>query len=211
MTNECPICEGTAETRREFREITVQGRTVSAEHEFIWCEECQEEFYTPEMMDAVLSRAADVIRRAERAIPAAQIFALRNRLGYSQAEFETILGTGPKTVTRWERGLIVPGGAANTLLRIFLDDPEWAHRIAREKGITQPLRAPIGTQAIYANRVRTPFRVAETLDMYGYVNSLSSLLQDLEADASGEGSPSLPFEGPRWFLSGHGAPFEPVH
>lgn len=58
-------------------------------------------------MDAVLRRAADQIRDEEGLLGPHEIRAIRERYRLSQADFERLLGTGPKTVTRWERGTVV--------------------------------------------------------------------------------------------------------
>jgi len=204
MAFECPVCDGHAQGKRGIREITVEGRTVSAEHEFLFCGSCNEEFYTPEMMAATLRRAADVIRRTENSVSAADIYTLRSNLGYSQSEFETILGTGPKTVTRWERGTIVPSGAASTLLRVLMEQPDIAHRIARQRGIRAEPNSRLFGTVVFLNHARPSPRLAEARDVYAFGNSLSALLQDLEEDATVEAAPSLPFEGPSWYMKRHG-------
>jgi putative zinc finger/helix-turn-helix YgiT family protein len=131
----CPICNGEVVLAREVRDITVGKRTVAVEHEFYRCGACAEELFEPEMMDAVMIRAASKIREEDGTLAPVEIAAIRRDLGYTQAELETILNTGAKTVTRWERGTVAPTGPADTLLRLLARHPEMAHQIAEEKGI----------------------------------------------------------------------------
>ncbi|MDB4948362.1 MAG: putative transcriptional regulator [Gemmatimonadetes bacterium] len=131
----CPICDGAVVLTREMRDITVGRRTVRVEHEFYRCGGCAEEYLEPEMMDAVLAHAAAAIREEDGTLAPVEIAAIRRDLGYTQAELETILNTGAKTVTRWERGTVSPTGPADTLLRVFGRHPDVAHEIAEAKGL----------------------------------------------------------------------------
>lgn len=134
----CPMCEGTAAPVREEREIRLGRRRTRAVHEFFRCQRCGEEFFLPGQMDAVLRRAADQIRHEEGLLGPDQIRAIRERYRISQAEFERLLGTGPKTVTRWERGTVVQNRATDSLLRLVAEDPENAAKLARWHGVQLP-------------------------------------------------------------------------
>lgn len=50
---------------------------------------------------------------------AAEVFAVRNRLGLNQTQLAQLLGVHPLTVSKWERGLLVPSPHQKTLLRSF--------------------------------------------------------------------------------------------
>jgi HTH-type transcriptional regulator/antitoxin MqsA len=134
----CPVCDGAVVLTRETRDISVGMRTVAVEHEFHRCEPCAEEFFEPEMMDAVLRRATNRIREEDGLLTPREIADLRRTLGYTQAEFETILNSGAKTVTRWERGTVAPTGSTDTLLRVLRKHPDLAHELAGERGIGRP-------------------------------------------------------------------------
>ena len=55
---------------------------------------------------------------------AAQVRALRARLGLSQAQFARRFGFTVDTVQQYEQGRRVPSGPASTLLRVIESDPD---------------------------------------------------------------------------------------
>jgi putative transcriptional regulator len=70
--------------------------------------------------DADIARATLV-----RPLPApAQIRALRDRLGLSQAAFARRFGFSIDAIRRYEQGSRIPSGPAATLLRVIAADPE---------------------------------------------------------------------------------------
>lgn len=48
----------------------------------------------------------------------------RNRVNMSQSEFAKLLGVSVRTLQDWEQGRRQPSGAAKTLLRIAVQNPE---------------------------------------------------------------------------------------
>ena len=114
----CPICDAAAQLVRSPRELTVGRRQVVVDDERMRCTECGEEFYLPGQLDATGRRAAEQIRREEGLLFPDEIRAIRQRLGMTQAEFEQLLGTGPKTVVRWERGTVSQSATADRLMRL---------------------------------------------------------------------------------------------
>jgi len=48
----------------------------------------------------------------------------RTRVGLSQEEFARLLGVSMRTLKDWERGRRTPTGAARTLIRVALHNPE---------------------------------------------------------------------------------------
>jgi putative transcriptional regulator len=55
---------------------------------------------------------------------AAWVRRVRRRAGFSQAEFARRIGISVATVRDWERGKLLPQGAARTLLRVIDRVPE---------------------------------------------------------------------------------------
>jgi len=49
---------------------------------------------------------------------------IRRKVGLSQSRFAALLGVSVRTLQDWEQGRRVPSGAARTLLRIALRNPQ---------------------------------------------------------------------------------------
>ena len=75
-------------------------------------------------MDLAMKRASDVVHSTELLLTPDEIKAIRHQFGLTQTEFERLLGAGPKTVVRWERGTVIQNGATDALLRVLRDVPE---------------------------------------------------------------------------------------
>jgi HTH-type transcriptional regulator / antitoxin MqsA len=120
----CPICEGSIEEIAEEREVSIGNRTALVLDQFFRCQECGESFYAPGQMDATMRRASDAIRAAEGLLLPSQIRGIREGLGLTQQAFEKLLGVGPKTVVRWEKGSVFQNKATDALLRVVGRFPE---------------------------------------------------------------------------------------
>jgi putative transcriptional regulator len=58
----------------------------------------------------------------------------RHKLGLSQSEFATFIGTAVGTVRKWELGTRQPSGAARTLIEVIKTEPKAVRRaIAKSK------------------------------------------------------------------------------
>ncbi len=58
----------------------------------------------------------------------------RHKLGLSQREFASFIGTGVGTVRKWELGTRQPSGAARTLIEVIKAEPKAVRRaIAKSK------------------------------------------------------------------------------
>ncbi len=79
--------------------------------------------------------ASDKLRDEERLLRSSQIRSIRMRLGLAQHRFEQLLGVGPKTVVRWEKGTVFQNGATDSLLRLIADVPGAAAYLARIHGV----------------------------------------------------------------------------
>ena len=111
------------------REIAIGHWSATVEDNFLRCPDCGEEWYLPGQMAATQKRAAAVIREKHRIMSPERIRALRIRMGLTQISLEELLGVGPKTVTRWERGSVVPGAPVSRLLELLESDPYTAVRL----------------------------------------------------------------------------------
>jgi HTH-type transcriptional regulator/antitoxin MqsA len=70
---------------------------------------------------------------------------LRKRLGLTQHAFEKLLGVGPKTVLRWEKGTVFQNRSTDSLLRVIDAVPDSAQFLARLKGMTLPDPSRVAT------------------------------------------------------------------
>lgn len=138
MTEHCPICDAPGNRVRERREVTLGRRSVEVKHERFRCPECGEEWYTPDQMTRAQELAAREIRAAEGLLTPAAIRGIREALELSQADFESLLGFGPKTVGRWERGTVIPNASSDLLIRVVGSFPEVVRFLALKSGVALP-------------------------------------------------------------------------
>lgn len=150
IAEQCHVCGGEALPVRELTETRIGKRKVAIEAERMRCRDCNTEFYLPGQMLAEQRAAAALVRSEDNLIDENQIIAIRKRLGLTQAQMEKLLGVGPKTVVRWERGTVFQSSAMDKLLRVIEDVPGAAeylaklHRVALSDALQGPaLPAPI--------------------------------------------------------------------
>lgn len=82
-----------------------------------------------------MRRASDAIRQAEGLLSSEAIRDIRKGLGLTQQVFERLLGVGPKTVVRWEKGTVFQNRSTDSPLRIIDALPESARFLARLHGV----------------------------------------------------------------------------
>jgi putative zinc finger/helix-turn-helix YgiT family protein len=73
----------------------------------------------------------EAICRAVGLLTPAEIKAIRERLGSTQAEFARLTGIGEATVSRWERGRVLPNRAMDRYLRLLDAYPEAVRALRR--------------------------------------------------------------------------------
>jgi putative zinc finger/helix-turn-helix YgiT family protein len=111
-----PLREETITDRFEYRPdgeepLTVEVCDVPVEV----CPKCGEKYLGPA---AVRVQHAAVCRALGLLTPE-EIQAIRERLGPTQAEFARLTGIGEATISRWERGRILPNRAMDRYLRLL--------------------------------------------------------------------------------------------
>lgn len=136
----CPVCDAAMTPVAEEREVSVGRRSALVLDHFVRCSGCGEEVYLPGQMEQVQRRAARAIRTREGLLQPEEIRALRERLELSQAGFEALLGVGPKTVVRWERGTVFQNAATDALLRVIDRFPGVVGFLAELHGLEHPAR-----------------------------------------------------------------------
>jgi HTH-type transcriptional regulator/antitoxin MqsA len=131
----CFQCGGSATAVEEPHTRSMSGRDVTFMDRFFRCPACGEAFYTGGMADDSLRRATAVLRAEDGLLAPAAIIAIRRTYGLTQAGMERLIGAGPKTVVRWERGTVAQNRTADTLLRVLRDRPDVVAALAEERGV----------------------------------------------------------------------------
>ncbi len=132
----CPECGGAVSRGQHSIDMHIGRRTVSITGSFERCNgECREVYFAPGEMDAAMRRASEAIRLEEGLLLPDEIKAFRKRVGLTQPQMEDLIGAGPKTVVRWEKGTVIQNGATDTLLRLLRDVPEALRHKLASKGI----------------------------------------------------------------------------
>lgn len=121
--SECPLCG--ADVKRVHASIPIQvgARSVPVAGDYSTCTGCGEVFFGPGEMDRAMRAASSVVRQEEGLLQPEEVRSIREGLDLSQADFERLLGVGPKTVVRWEKGTVFQNGATDSLLRLLRDVP----------------------------------------------------------------------------------------
>jgi len=86
-------------------------------------------------MDDAQRAASNQIREEDGLLLPGDILDIRSRYSLSQADLERVLGVGPKTVVRWERGTVFQNKATDTLLRVLREFPEVVGFLAAQNGV----------------------------------------------------------------------------
>ena len=132
----CMRCSGEYVEVTEPVTLRVQGRTVTAENTFLRCPLCGDTVASLDQTAELQRRVGAAIRADENLLQPGEIAAIRTSLGLNKRQFERLLGTGPKTVVRWESGTVFQSRTADRLMRGIRDVPGMADYLARMHGVT---------------------------------------------------------------------------
>ena len=99
------------------------GAVLSYQDTLTSCSACGDRHYTYEQALASGRARAGALRRHAGLLAPDDIRAFREREGLTQAQLEALLGTGAKTVVRWERGTVCQSRSADQLLRLLIGNP----------------------------------------------------------------------------------------
>ena len=147
MTQEarlCPQCgQGDLASAIESRPVRADdGTELEFSDVFTKCASCGNEFYTREQSLAASRARATALRNHDGFLGPEGIKKIREKYGVSQAQLETVLGVGSKTVVRWERGTVCQSRAVDTLLRTFDEFPFVFWHWAESRGVE--IKLPFG-------------------------------------------------------------------
>lgn len=134
----CYVCSGDALLVQAPRRVKVGRRKVDIIDDFMQCRECGEEYYLPGQMEESQRRAAVVLAARSASLSPAQIRSIRDELGITQAEGERLVGAGPKTWVRWERGTVSPNSLTVLVLRMLRDLPGAREYVAQANSVVLP-------------------------------------------------------------------------
>ncbi|MFL5540165.1 MAG: type II TA system antitoxin MqsA family protein [Longimicrobiaceae bacterium] len=131
----CYLCGSPAPLVTGARETVMGSRPITFEDEYYQCSNCGEKFYVGAMADESFRRAAAAVRKEDGLLVPDEIREIRARYGLSQANLEKLIGSGEKTVVRWERGTVAQNATADTLLRVLRDHPEVVAKLAERREV----------------------------------------------------------------------------
>jgi len=129
------MCGGDGKLVVEQRRISVGHYSTLVDDEFYRCATCGAEWTVGDQMEVIQQKAAKLIREEHGLLSPERIRAIRTRYGWTQSDLEQVLGAGPKTVVRWEKGSVVPAAAANTLLEVLERNPDVARQLSLERSV----------------------------------------------------------------------------
>jgi len=123
----CGECGGRVAQSFEAISVDLRGETISVDGiDHGRCTQCGEVYLDLDSTERLQQETVRRLRKARGLLTPAEIRDLRTSLGLSQARFEKLLGTGPKTVVRWEKGTVFQSVTADKLMRLLLAKPELA-------------------------------------------------------------------------------------
>lgn len=120
----CGICssDNVREIKKEHR-ARYKNDTVVVSVEAFHCDDCSEDFFTPDKARLYTRAVKNEIRKKDGLLSPERITEIRKKLGLTQEELEHLLGTGPKVVVRWESGKVIQGSGHDNLLRLLEREP----------------------------------------------------------------------------------------
>lgn len=155
MTAErCLACGATAVTERVEPLTVAEGeQTRTLQDRRMVCGACGTVSYAGAQISEHARAVAAAVREMAGLLPPEALRDLRERYRLRQTELERMLSVGPKTWTRWERGKVPQGKAADTLIRLLTEDPDVTRRLMARAGIDNP-EATAALDALEAEAAR---------------------------------------------------------
>lgn len=134
--NTCALCGNPMTLVQERDQIFIGNREATVDVQRYRCDACDEVFYTKEQALAAQRDAATFLRQQEGLLTPDEIRSARLNWGLSQSALERLLGVGPKTVVRWERGTVFQNSSTDQLLRVLIAVPKAFEFQASQRGLT---------------------------------------------------------------------------
>lgn len=130
----CPQCNGALTRVDTVVDARLGRRTIDVPGQYDGCQGiCREVYFLPGEADDFMRRATDLLHTQEGMLPPQEIRGIRARYDLTQEQLKRLLNVGPKTVARWERGMVFQNSATDTLLRLLRDVPAVYPHLLRER------------------------------------------------------------------------------
>ncbi len=89
-------------------------------------------------LEASVRQGGRILRERDRAartfeLPEADVAAIRETYGLSQAKFASLMGISVRTLQNWEQGRRIPRGPARVLLRVVALHPDVVLDVVRPR------------------------------------------------------------------------------
>jgi HTH-type transcriptional regulator / antitoxin MqsA len=140
----CGKCGGKVSASQGPISIEMRGETITVpdvEHGI--CRSCGETYLDLCGIQRVQEEAVRRVKQAKGLLTSGEIRDLRRSLGLSQTGFQRLLGTGPKTVVRWEKGTVFQSATADRLMRLLRARPELAELLGEAPHVTRCPDRPV--------------------------------------------------------------------
>lgn len=127
----CGACGGRVALFTGALPFSVRGETVEVpgiEHGA--CADCSEVYLSLDAAEQLQTEAIRMSKAARGLLAPNEIREIRRSFAMSQVTFEELLGVGPKTVVRWEKGTVFQGATADRLMRLLRAQPELSRILA---------------------------------------------------------------------------------
>jgi putative zinc finger/helix-turn-helix YgiT family protein len=135
-------------TKVEQTVVADDGVSLPYVDELMVCDACSERLYTPRQSLASSRNRAGALRTHSGYLGPDEIRALRERFGITQAYLEQLLGTGRKTVVRWESGAVCQNATAESSLRLIDKVPGAFEVLAARAGLPVTAVVPVAEPGI---------------------------------------------------------------
>jgi putative zinc finger/helix-turn-helix YgiT family protein len=141
----CECCP-TGQLKTQFRQETIEHEsesgTISIPADRVpvsVCDTCGSIFVTAETARV----RHEYVCRAIGAITPAEIRAIRDRHGLSQSEFSRVTKFGEASISRWERGRLLPSPSNNKYLKLLLHHPRVVEWLLESESCTEVDETPV--------------------------------------------------------------------
>lgn len=158
----CPFCSALAFAPVRAHRTVLADDSVELVYsvELMKCGSCGESGYAPGQSLQASRTRAGVLRSHAGFLTPDEIRAIRERFHLTQADLEQLLGTGRKTVVRWESGTVCQSATAERVLRLIDKVPGAFEVLAAQAGLLAVAPDPIIESVIHWLPVRL---IAHTL------------------------------------------------